>query len=194
MSEQKNGEDSCCGGCGCSGNDAAHFSNISNNGPAESTEKNKTSEAELLTEIEQLKKDYLYLRAEFDNHRKHAIKERSDLMKYGSEKIIVDLLGVIDNFERALETKVSSNNLDTYVKGVEMTAQELKALLQKFGVSEVPAANVEFNPNLFEALGAEETNEIPAGHVLRVFKKPYKLYDKLIRPGQVVVAKTPSPK
>ena len=185
MAEQKNSEknseknkenniesasgDSCCGACS-----------------------SEASEADLLAEIDKLKRDYLYLRAEFDNHRKHTIKERSELLKYGSEKIIVDLLGVIDNFDRALEIKINSDNLGTYVKGVEMTAQELKTLLQKFGVSEVPAINMEFNPSLFEALGAEETTAVPAGHVLKVFKKPYKLFDKLIRPGQVIVARTPS--
>jgi molecular chaperone GrpE len=142
-------------------------------------------------QIDKWKNDYLYLRAEFDNYRKHVIKERADLLKYGAERLLHDLLNVSDNFERALETKATPENLDTYVKGVEMTAQELKTLMQKHGVTEVKSLGEPFNPTIHEALSSEESNDIPEGHVLRVFKKPFKLHDRVIRPGQVVVSKKP---
>lgn len=145
--------------------------------------------ADLQAQADKWKQDYLYLRADFDNYKKHTIKERADLLKYGSERVFVDILGVLDNFERALETKVNQENLSTYVKGVEMTAQELKAALQKFGVLEVNSLGSVFDPNIHEALGSEHSTEVPNGHVSRVFKKPYKLHEKLIRPGQVVVSK-----
>lgn len=147
---------------------------------------------ELKAAAEKHKNEYLYLRAEFDNFRKNSIKERSDYLKYGSERLIVELLNVLDNFERALETKVSGDNFNTYAKGVEMTAGELKAVLKNFGVTDVAAQGAAFDPMMHEALGSEPTSEIPAGHVVRVFKKPYKLHDKLIRPGQVVVASKPN--
>jgi len=142
--------------------------------------------------VEKNKNDFLYLRAEFDNYRRNMIKERSDLLKFGSERLLVDILGILDNFERALEAKPSAgttDNLSNYIKGIEMTYQELKAVLTRFGVSEVPALGLPFDPLLHEALSSEETDEVKPGHVFRVFKKPYKLHDRIIRPAQVVVAK-----
>lgn len=148
--------------------------------------------AEALAQAEKFKNEYLYLRAEFDNYKKHAIKERSDLVKYGSERALVDILGVLDNFERALETKATAENLNQYVKGVELTATELKAVLTKLGINEIPSLGQNFDPQIHEALSSEETDQYQPGQVSRVFKKPYKLHDKVIRTGQVVVAKKSS--
>ncbi|MEZ0392918.1 MAG: nucleotide exchange factor GrpE [Pseudobdellovibrionaceae bacterium] len=146
---------------------------------------------ELRAQIEKYKNDYLYLRAEFDNYKRNVIKERADLLKYGSERLINEILGVLDNFERALEIKATPENLSTYTKGIEMTQQELKSALQKFGVAEIPSLGLPFDPSIHEALSSEETDAVKPGSVSRVFKKPYKLHDKVIRPGQVIVAKEP---
>lgn len=147
---------------------------------------------ELKNLAEKYKNDFLYLRAEFENYKKHAIKERSDLTKYGSERLLIEVLGVMDNFDRALEMKATPENLETYVQGVRMTANELKTMVQKFGVAEVQSEGCIFDPMLHEALGAEETDSVKEGYVFRVFKKAYKLHDKVIRPAQVVVAKAKS--
>lgn len=141
---------------------------------------------------EKYKNDFLYLRAEFENYKRNVLKERSELLKYGSERVIVDVLGVLDNFERALEAKVSPENLGNFVKGIEMTHQELKNVLTKNGVSEVPAIGLAFDPSIHEALSSEETDSVKPGHISRVFKKPYKLHDKVVRTGQVIVAKEPT--
>jgi molecular chaperone GrpE len=145
----------------------------------------------LQEQSEKYKNDYLYLRAEFENYKRNAIKERSETIKYGSERLINEILGVADNFERALQTKVSPETMNTYVQGVEMTANELKQVLQRNGVTEVKVEGTPFDPNTMEALSSEPTNEMAPGHVFRVFKKAYKLHDKVIRPAQVVVAKKP---
>jgi molecular chaperone GrpE len=147
---------------------------------------------ELKAQAEKWKNDYLYLRAEFDTYKRNAIKERSEIQKYGSERVLVEVLNILDNFERALAVKVSPENIDTYVKGVEMTAHELRNLVAKFGVSEVPCHGQAFDPSFHEALSSEETQEVPEGHISKVLKKPYKLHDKVIRPGQVIVAKKPT--
>lgn len=146
---------------------------------------------DLRAQVEKFKNDYLYLRAEFDNYRRNVAKERSDLVKYGSERLVGDLLGVLDNFERALETRLSPENYANYAKGVEMTAAELRGVLQKFGVSEIPSLGQPFDPNFHEALTSEITTASPAGSVVRVLRKPYKLHDRVVRPGQVVVARSP---
>ena len=146
----------------------------------------------LKAQVEKFKNDYLYLRAEFDNYRRNAIKERSELVKYGSERVLVDILGVLDNFERAIENKPTAENLTNYVKGIEMTQAEFKSALVKHGVSEIPSQGAAFDPSVHEALSSEESTEIKPGFITRVFKKPYKLHEKVIRTGQVIVAREPS--
>ena len=140
-------------------------------------------------EAEKFKNEYLYLRAEFENYKKQAIKERSDTRKYGAERLVVDLLAVLDIFETALATELTPESLGNFRKGIEMTAAELRNTLQRHGVTEVPSKGQPFDPSVHEALSSEETNEFPNGSVTQVFKKPYKLHDRVVRPGQVVVAK-----
>ena len=147
----------------------------------------------LKAEVEKYKNDFLYLRAEFDTYRRNAIKERSDMAKYGAERLVNELLTVVDNFDRALETKPSPENIASYAKGVEMTSNELRSVLQKFGVTEVPSLGKPFDPAVHEALSAEASDAEP-GSVVRVLRKPYRLHDRLVRPGQVIVAKGPEGK
>jgi len=146
------------------------------------------SSDQLKADLDKAKNDYLYLAADFDNYRKNAIKERSDLVKFGNERLIRELLNVVDNFERALE---SGADPEKFRQGVEMINSEMKSLLQRFGVSEVAAQGEAFDPATHEALSSEPTSEMEPGHVLRVFKKAYKLHDRLVRPAQVVVASKP---
>lgn len=165
---------------------------IVNKSDTTSTESTAAEVQTLKEQAEKFKNDYLYLRAEFDNYKRHAIKERADMAKYGAERLIVDLLNVVDNFERALSVKINSDNFETYAKGVEMTAAELRTLLTKFGVTELTKPGDMFDPNIHEALTSEPTNEFETGSVSRVLRKAYKLHDKMIRPAQVVVAQKPN--
>ncbi len=139
------------------------------------------------------KNDFLYLKAEFENFKRNSIKERSELLKFGAERIARDVLEVMDNFERALAVKLTPETMQTFKVGVEMTAKELKDALAKHGILEVPSEGQPFNPAHHEALSSEPTNDVPNGHIARVFKKPYKLHDKIIRTGQVVVATSSIP-
>ncbi len=146
---------------------------------------------DLRAQVEKFKNDYLYLRAEFDNYRRNATKERADATKFGAERLLVDLLGVLDNFERAIETRLSAENFANYAKGIEMTAADFRNTIQKHGVTEVPSLGQPFDPVHHEALTSEFTTATPEGSVLRVLRKPYKLHERVIRPGQVVVARAP---
>lgn len=156
--------------------------NTTENGSVESVVEKWKAEAE------KNRNDMLYMRAEFDNYKRQAIKERSDLQKYGAERFVKDLLPILDNFERALSMKVTAENFATFVKGVEMTSTEMKALLGKHSIVEVPSEGLPFDPAIHEALSAEATDKYPPGHIARVFQKPYKFHEKVIRTGQVVVA------
>lgn len=148
----------------------------------------------LEAELEKAKKDYLYLAADFDNYRKNSIKERSELTKYGAERFLRDFLNVFDNFERALETEVNSDNIETFRKGVQMIAGELRHVLKSHGVEEIKSDGQPFDPSKHEALGSEPREDMPPGHVARTLKRAYKIHDKLIRPAQVTVAAAPAPK
>lgn len=144
-------------------------------------------------EAEKFKRDYLYLAAEFENYKKTAIKERTDARKFATERLVVDLLSTLDTLEAALSTPASAETIETIRKGIELTAHELRTALGKHGVEALPAEGP-FDPNIHEALTSEETDTVPAGHIARVFKRPYKLHDRVIRHGQVVVAKNSSEK
>ncbi|WP_413583004.1 nucleotide exchange factor GrpE [Bdellovibrio sp. HCB288] len=166
--------------------------NSQNSNPETSENFDVSSEIQKLQEqAEKYKNDFMYLRAEFENYKRNAIKERSELMKYGGERFIRDLLDVVDNFDRALQVNVTAENLNTFKQGIEMTATELRNLLAKHSVTEIASDGIPFDPNIHEALSSEATDKVAPGHVARVFKKPYKLHDKVIRTGQVVVARKP---
>lgn len=143
-------------------------------------------------QLAKVRSDFLYLYADFENYKKNSIKERADLRKYGSERLVVDLLNVLDIFETALSVDPSADNIASFRKGIEMTAHELRSVLQRNGIEEIPALGTLFNPAHHEALSSEETADLAPGHVSRVFKKPYKLHERVVRPGQVVVSKTKS--
>lgn len=148
--------------------------------------------AELQQQVDKWKNDYLYLRAEFETYKRNAIKERSEISKYGSERLITDILTVADNFDRALSTKLTPETIEVYAQGVKMTAAELKSVLSRFGVNEIKCEGLPFDPNVHEALGAEESDTVAEGHILKVFRSAYKLHDRLVRPAQVIVAKAPA--
>lgn len=139
-------------------------------------------------ELQKAKNDYLYLLAEFDNYRKNAIKERSELVKFGSERLVREFLGLLDNFDRALEAADAEENSTALYSGVKMMASDLRALLQRFGVEEVQSEGEKFDPSFHEALSSEPRDDVEPGRVVRVFKKAYKMHDKLLRPAQVVVS------
>ena len=141
----------------------------------------------LRLEMEEEKKKNLYLRADFDNYRKQVIKERSDLMRYGSEPVIREVLSVLSNLERAAATEVNSDSLTQYKDGVGMIVTQLKKALGNFGVEEINPEGQAFNPNDHEALSQDNRPDLPAGQITHVLRKAYKLHGKLIQPAQVVV-------
>lgn len=159
------------------------------NTQAESEAPAEATAPDFKAEADKWKNEYMYLRAEFENFKKQVIKERSDLRKYGSERLVSDLLGVLDIFETALTSESTPENASNFRKGIEMTATELRNVLNRHGVTEVASHGLPFDPAFHEALSSEESDSIAPGSITRVFKKPYRLHDRVVRPGQVVVAK-----
>jgi molecular chaperone GrpE len=145
-----------------------------------------TKLSEVENALAEEKKKYLYLYADFDNFKKRAVKERSDAMKFGWENIAREILGVVDNLERAVEHM--SANVDSNLKtGIEMTVAQFRTLLEKQGVALVPADGVAFNPELHEAMG-QEPSSLPSGNVTKTLVKGYTLHGRLLRPAKVIVS------
>ena len=162
-------------------------------GQKESSTKNsqqKTQELSLEQKLAQMEKDHLYLHAEIENMKRQNMKERSQLLKYGAEHLARDLLETLDVFKSALDSEVSQQNYREFIKGVLMTSQSLKTILEKHGIRELDCVGKAFDPNTQEALSSEISDEHPEGHVTRVFKAPYLYHDRLLRPGQVIVSRT----
>lgn len=154
------------------------------NGPEnEAAEVHEESETENQDD-EEMNTKYLRLMADFQNFKRRVEKEKSDIYAYANEKLVGDMLDVIDNFERALE---HAEGDDGFVKGMENIFKILKDVLEKSGLEEIEALGADFDPNVHNAVMTEESTEYESGKVSAVLQKGYKLNGKVIRPSMVKV-------
>ncbi len=129
---------------------------------------------------------YLRLMADFQNYKRRSEKERGEIHAFANEKIVTQLLEVMDNFERALQQEAGSD--EQYRAGMSLIFEQLKSVLIKAGVEEINALNQEFDPNYHHAILMETDENIKSGHVSMVLQKGYTLKGKVIRPSIVKVA------
>jgi molecular chaperone GrpE len=125
--------------------------------------------------------------ADFDNLKRRTEKDKAEYFKFALADAFHDLLAVLDNFERALAHRGDASSED-FQAGIDMIARQLGDTLSKYGLVEVPALGVVFDPNLHEAVVREETAGAAPGKILEVFTKGYTLNDRLLRPARVKVA------
>jgi molecular chaperone GrpE len=128
--------------------------------------------------------------ADFDNLKRRTEKDKQDYFKFALAEAFHDLLGVLDNFERALQHRGDASGED-FQAGIDMIARQLGESLTKYGLVEVPAFGLPFDPNVHEAVVREETADAAPGTVLEVFQRGYMLNDRLLRPARVKVAGAP---
>lgn len=140
---------------------------------------------ELEAALKAEKDRYLRLAADFDNYRKRSAREREALFEEVRSDTIGKLLPVYDNLARALSVNCSDN---AFYKGVELTMTQLKDIMQKLGVAEIPAVGQPFNPDLHNAVMHVEDPELGASTVAEEFEKGFTLGDKVIRCSMVKVA------
>jgi molecular chaperone GrpE len=129
--------------------------------------------------------------ADLDNYRKRAQKEKEDVQKFGVEKLLKDLLPVVDNLDRALDAAAKAADFDSFQKGVAMTRKSFEDSLSRHGVKGFSAKGQPFDPRLHEAIQQVETKDAPAGHVLYEVTRGFYLHERLVRPAMVVVARAP---
>jgi molecular chaperone GrpE len=150
---------------------------------------NATSAVDMLKEELQLANDkYLRLYAEFDNFRRRTIKEREDARKTEGKDVIVSLLPVLDDFDRALRSMQNATDLAPVKEGVELIQQKLKNTLTQKGLKEMESIGKPFDPELHEAItNIPAPNEESKGKVLDEMEKGYFLNDKVARFAKVIV-------
>ncbi len=173
--------------------EGAQDSVVDNDAAKDSYDNAKGSTAEAKQGSEQSAEDqeserYMRLMAEFQNYKKRTAKEKSDIHAYGNEKLLLELLPVFDNFERALATNVTDDP-EAYAQGMGLIFNQMKEAIAKVGIEEIVAEGEEFNPDFHNAVMTEDSEEHDAGKVTKVLQKGYKLNSKVVRPSMVVVSK-----
>ncbi len=126
--------------------------------------------------------------AEMENFKKRLQREKDEQARYATENVLASLLPTLDNFELALQYGSQVEACKDLMMGVEMTRKLLLDALKTHGLEPVGAEGDAFDPALHEALGQEESARVPAGHILKIMQRGYRLKERTIRPAKVIVS------
>ncbi len=127
--------------------------------------------------------------ADLENYRKRMSREKTEAIKFGNQRLIEDLLPVIDNFNMGMMAAEAESGSMIYM-GMKMVQAQMEGFLSGQGVTEAETiVGSDFNPNIHDAMSQEESDEHEEGKIIRVMRKGYLLGDRLIRPANVVVSK-----
>jgi molecular chaperone GrpE len=132
------------------------------------------------------------LQADFENYRKRIDREKKDWTAFASEKLILELLPVLDHFELGLADSAKNGAPTAFTEGFQLICNQLRAAIEKAGVQVIDAEGVVFDPNLHEAISHMPSDQVPEGQVVAQTRRGYKLGDKLLRAAQVVVSSGPA--
>ena len=151
------------------------------------------------SELELAQGRLVRLQADFENFRRRAMKERTEVQQYGHQNLIKDLLSTVDNLDRAIDhargaTDSGSGGLESLLQGVELVQRELVGVMGRHGVNETEALGKPFDPALHEAMAQSPNDSVPANTIVEVLEKGYQLRGRLVRPSRVIVAQPPEDK
>jgi molecular chaperone GrpE len=133
---------------------------------------------------------FLRLAAQFENYKKRTARETADFRKFANEALLKELLLVVDNLERAIESaRAGEGSIQSLLQGVEMTRNEILKVFDKFGAVPITAMGETFDPNFHQAVARETTKDHPENTVVKELQKGYMLHDRLLRPSMVIVSK-----
>ena len=155
--------------------------------PEDAEAADKAEEKKAEEEAAQESERYMRLMAEFQNYKRRAAKEKTDTLQYANEKIVADILPVLDNFERALTTE--TEDIEGYTKGMQLIFEQLYKALENAGLEEIKALDEDFDPNVHNAVMTDNVEDKDDGKITKVLQKGYKLRDKVVRPSMVAVNK-----
>jgi molecular chaperone GrpE len=132
---------------------------------------------------------YLRAIAELDNYKKRAAKEKTEIIKYGKEDVIKDILPFVDSLDRALEHADSTIDIQSFKEGLKLIQDQLLTSLKKHGVDKIECCGKEFDPNFHEALMQVDSEHLEENKVVNEFERGYLLNGRLLRPSKVSVCK-----
>jgi len=132
---------------------------------------------------------WLQVHAEYENTRKRMEKDKHNHIKFANENIISRLFSIVDNFDMALSAMDKAEDKGAVMEGIKLVQKEFHKILDENGVKRIETSGRQFDPNLHEAVLAEETQDHPDGSILEEIRAGYLLNDRLLRPAQVKVAK-----
>jgi len=136
---------------------------------------------------------YLRERADLENARKRHQRDREEAIRFANDRLLKEMIPVLDNLERAVEHAASGvDDTQGLLEGVNMTINQFRKAIEDFGVKPISAIGAAFDPNLHQAMGHMESTEQAPNTVVTEFQKGYLLHDRLLRPSLVMVAKAPT--
>jgi molecular chaperone GrpE len=130
-------------------------------------------------------------RAELENYRKRAAREKAEGLRYANRNLLSDLIPIIDNFDMGLQAATKAAEDSVIAQGMRMVFKQIQDFLESNGVKEVEATGKVFDPNQHEAVSAIPSAEVPEGDIIQVLRKGYRLHDQLLRAATVIVSKGP---
>lgn len=151
-------------------------------------DKKDSKESKLQEEYDKLNQQYIRLAADFDNYRKRQEQERENLIKFGTESALKNMLEVLDNFERGEKALESVEDCEKVKESFNLVHKQVIETLAKLGLEEINAIGEEFDPNFHEAVMQTPTSEHPEHTIINELQKGYKMGDKVLRPTLVNVA------
>jgi molecular chaperone GrpE len=141
---------------------------------------------------DEVKEKLIWMTADFDNYKKRALKDKEDHLKFSQADLLKEVLVVADNLERALVALPADDNdkgLLSLKQGVDLTLKQFNSILAKYNVTKIKAKGEKFDPRMHEVMFQEETTQFPDGTVLEELQSGYLLYDRVLRPAMVKIAK-----
>jgi len=140
-------------------------------------------------QLNEQKEKVLRLSAEFENFKKRKQREIDEFKKFANETVFRQVLSVVDNLERAIDSSTDAVEETSLLEGVKLTHKEILKLFESFNVKVIEADNQPFDPNFHQAVTHAQNNDVPDNTVTNVLQKGYLLHDRLLRPAMVVVSK-----
>ena len=145
---------------------------------------------QLETELQELNDKYLRLYSEFETYKRRVNKDKEELIKYGNESLLIEMLPIIDSLELALK-HASDDISEGLIQGVEITLKEFNKTLEKFGLVPIEADGRHFDPSVHHAMTQVVRDDVEDNTVVEEFRKGYMLKEKVLRPSLVAVSKKP---
>jgi molecular chaperone GrpE len=145
--------------------------------------------AELETEVGDLTDSLLRKTADFDNYRKRMLREKEEFVTYANRELLLDIVAIIDDFERAIKSADESPDFSAFHDGIVMIEKQFTGMLErKWKLSRFDSAGEEFDPQKHEAMMTEDRSDHDVSTVLEDFQKGYMLHEKVLRPAKVKVS------